>query len=94
MFTGIREIQKEDRDVLPTLVVEVVAPEATYTSVMKKVRRDLTRGIRMVGVVDPEDRSVTVFQSGKPTTILEEGDTISGDDALPGFSCLVRELFP
>jgi Uma2 family endonuclease len=57
------------------------------------VRHYLARGVRLIWVVDPEDRSVTVYRSGQQATILGETDMLSGEDVLPGFSCRVVELF-
>jgi hypothetical protein len=37
---------------------------------------------------------VTVYRSRQQATILEESDTLSGEDVVPGFSCPVAELFP
>jgi Uma2 family endonuclease len=78
----------------PDLAVEVVSPNDHYSRVQKKVRHHLSHGVRLVWVVDPEDRSVTVYRSLQQVTILQEGDTLSGEDVLPGFSCLVSELLP
>jgi Uma2 family endonuclease len=47
----------------------------------------------MVWVVDPEDRTVTVYRSITNVRILEEADTLSGEDVLPNFACTVSELF-
>jgi hypothetical protein len=40
------------------------------------------------------DRSVTVYRSRQQATLLEESDTLSGEDIVPGFSCRVADLFP
>lgn len=88
------EIPEEYIAIPPDLVVEVVSPGDHFSRVQKKVLHYLTRGVPLVWVVDPEDRSVTVYRPGKQATILEEGDTISGEEALPGFACPVRALFP
>ena len=45
-------------------------------------------------VLDPDDRSLTVYRPDQPLRILGEADTVSGEDVLPGFSCRVSELFP
>jgi Uma2 family endonuclease len=80
-------------EVVPDLAVEVVSPNDHYSRVQKKVRHYLARGVRLIWVVDPEDRSVTVYRSGQQATILGETDTLSGEDVLPGFSCRVADLF-
>jgi Uma2 family endonuclease len=80
-------------EVVPDLAVEVVSPNDHYSRVQKKVRHYLAQGVRLIWVVDPEDRSVTVYRSGQQATILGETDTLSGEDVLPGFSCRVADLF-
>lgn len=63
-------------------------------TVQRKVQLYLRVGVRMVWVAVPEDRSVAVCRTGREQIILSNGETLSGEDILPGFSCLVAELFP
>ena len=79
--------------IAPDLIVEVVSPSDHYSRVQRKVREYLQRGVRMIWVVDPEDRSVTVYRSHQQVAIVEENATLSGEDVLPGFTCPVAELF-
>jgi Uma2 family endonuclease len=78
----------------PDLAVEVVSPNDHYSLVQGKVRHYLARGVRLVWVVDPEDRSVTAYRAKQQATILGETDTLTGEDVVPGFSCRVVDLFP
>jgi Uma2 family endonuclease len=79
--------------IAPDLTVEVISPSDHYSRVQKKVQEYLRRGVRMIWVVDPEDRSVTVYRPEHLYAILEENATLSGEDVLPGFTCPVAELF-
>jgi Uma2 family endonuclease len=81
-------------EVLPDLAVEVVSPDDHFSRVQKKVIHYLTRGVRLLWVVDPEDRSITVYRPDKPLRILSESDTLSGEEILPGFTCRVADLLP
>jgi Uma2 family endonuclease len=45
-------------------------------------------------ILVPEDRSVAVFRPDRPAIVLSDGETLSGEDILLGFSCPVTELFP
>jgi Uma2 family endonuclease len=81
-------------EVPPDLAVEVISPSDHYSRIQGKVRHYLGRGVRLIWVVDPEDRSLTVYRSRQQATILEEGETLSGEDVLPGFSCRVADLLP
>ncbi len=81
-------------EIPPDLAVEVVSPNDHYSRVQGKVRHYLGRGVRLVWVVDPEDRSVTVYRRQQQASILGETDTLSGEDVIPGFSCRVADLLP
>lgn len=80
-------------DVAADLVVEVRSPGNTARKMTAKVREYLARGVRLVWVVDPEDRTVTVYTAPGGGTVLWDDATITGGDVLPGFSCPVAEFF-
>lgn len=80
-------------DVVPDLVAEVVSPSETATYTQAKVEDWLEAGVKLVWVVYPDTRSVVVYRSPDDVRILHESDTLSGEPALPGFECSVRELF-
>jgi Uma2 family endonuclease len=88
------EILENYTDIPPDLVVEVVSPGDHFTRIQNKVRQYLDCGVRMVWVVDPMDRSVTVYRSREQMKLLIETDTLSGEDIVPGFSCRVADLLP
>jgi Uma2 family endonuclease len=77
----------------PDLAVEVVSPNDHYTRVQNKVRDYLTKGVRLIWVIDPEDRSVTVYRATGQMTILTETGTLSGEEVVLGFTCRVADLF-
>jgi Uma2 family endonuclease len=80
-------------DVVADLCVEILSPNQTRAGLREKVREYLDCCVRMVWIVDPDDRSVTVYRSPDHGRILHEGATLSGDDVLPGFTVPVAELF-
>lgn len=77
----------------PDLCVEVVSPSNTKRQLREKIREYFFAGVRMVWVVDPEDRSVTVLRAPDEGRALYEAATLDGGDVLPGFSCKVADLF-
>ena len=78
----------------PDLAVEVLSPEDRPGKVLAKTGDWLQAGCRMVWVVDPERRTVTVYRSASDVRVLGVGEEVSGDDVLPGFSLPVGEIFP
>ena len=77
----------------PDLVVEIVSPSDRPDNVFNKVCMWLLFGVRLVWVLDPDERTVDVRKPGASTMRLTENDTLDGEDVLPGFSCTVSELF-
>lgn len=77
----------------PDLCVEVVSPSNTRKELRAKINEYFAVHVRMVWVVDPEDRSVTVLTNPDRGQTLYESAELTGGDVLPGFSCKVSELF-
>ena len=80
-------------EVVPDLVVEVVSPSDSRAAVNDKALMWLRCGVRLVWVVRPAERAVDVHREGHPVAALGVRDALDGVDALPGFSCPVREVF-
>ena len=78
---------------VPDLAIEVVSPSDSYNYVSDKVMQWLEAGCRMVIVVDPIRRTVTVYRSRNDITILTEEDTLLGGDVVEGWEVPVADLF-
>lgn len=75
----------------PDLAVEVLSPGDRVSEVEQKVQEYPQAGTRLVWVVSPKMRTVTVYRSLTDIEVLTENDTLDGGDVVPGFS--VREIF-
>jgi len=81
-------------DIVPDLVVEVVSPNDSASYMEQKTLEWLEFGVRLVWVIFPDSQRVHIYQQGERNpTILNAGDTLTGDSVLPGFELLVRKLF-
>lgn len=87
--------------VAPDLAVKVVSPNDRADDVHDKVdqrketlvREYLEAGARMVLVLWPKRRTVTVYEPGVAAHELGPDDDLDGGDVLPGFRVRVDELF-
>ncbi len=77
----------------PDLVVEIVSPDQDAVRFAAKLTFYLLYGVRLVWVVDPERRTVTVFAPGRESRTLTAGDILDGEDVLPGFRLSLDDLF-
>lgn len=76
----------------PDLAAEVVSPGDSRREVEEKVHDYLAAGTRLVWVIDPRRRTVTVYRPGAAPRILSPSDLVEGHDVLPGFSLRVSRL--
>lgn len=77
----------------PVLAVEVLSPNDKQGKVNRKVEDYLHGGVRVVWVVDYEERNVTVIRPDRQLTVVDAGTMLTGDPELPGFACPVDQFF-
>lgn len=80
---------------VPDVAAEVISPNDLYYDVAEKVQEYLDAGIRLVWIVDPKTRTVTIYRArGGDPSRLNEKDELTGEGVLSEFRCEVAELFP
>ncbi len=77
----------------PDLAVEVFSPSNRLMEMAEKVALYHRGGVRLVWVVDPRRRAVTVHVSEREPSTLSEAETLDGGDVLPGFRLAVGDIF-
>jgi Uma2 family endonuclease len=97
-FIGLERYEKVGRtskywEGAPDLAVETLSPNDTVREVEEKVTDWLEAGTRMVWVVSPKLRTVTVYKSAIDIQVITENERISGDEVIPGFLMPVAEIF-
>jgi Uma2 family endonuclease len=88
-----REARKGYLPLAPDLAVEVVSPTDRAKDVHAKVMDFLDAGTRLVWVIEPERRTVTVYRSDRTSRVLREDEELDGEDVLPGLRLLVADIF-
>jgi Uma2 family endonuclease len=81
-------------EIAPDLLVEVLSPSNTSRQIREKLTEYFVKGVRMIWVIAPEDRTVTVYRTLQEGRILHESATVTGEDVIPGFTCRVTDLLP
>ena len=77
----------------PDLAVEVLSPSEPRRHIKRKVAAYLENDTRLVWVVDPVLRSVTVFAPGAEPRVLSVSQTLAAEPVLPGFAIPVASIF-
>ena len=77
----------------PDIAIEVVSPSDVQWRVVDKAFAYLDAGTRLVWILDPRSKTVTVYRSERDIALLTYEDTLTGEDVVPGFTCPVSQLF-
>ncbi len=77
----------------PDLAVEVASPNDSANYINRNVAEYLAAGVRLVWVIYPESRSVSVFDDTGQVQFLNDTEALDGGDVLPGFSVPIERLF-
>lgn len=77
----------------PVLAIEVVSPNDRANDIIERVDDYLNAGARLIWVVYPSRQQVVEYNAPGEFLILRCGDTLTGSDILPGFSCPVADIF-
>jgi Uma2 family endonuclease len=80
-------------DEVPDLCVEIVSPSNSTKQLKAKAKEYLFAGVRLVWIIDPEERTATVITEPLESRTLEADAILDGGDVLHGFSCKVSDLF-
>src|SRR5215212_5886571 len=76
----------------PDLAVEVLSPSDRMADALSKVTMYLQAGVRLIWLIDPETRTVTIFRQDAAPRMVSEADTLDGGDVLPSFRVPVAEI--
>ena len=80
-------------DVPPELIVEILSLDNRRSDIMQKLREYFSIGVRLVWIADPTAQTVFAYRSLTDVRELSDGDSLPGDDVLPGFGVPVAAVF-
>lgn len=81
----------------PDFVIELVSPSdlknQRYEDLQEKMQEYLDNGVRLGWLIEPLAKTVEVYRIGQQVEILNNPQTLSGEDILPGFVLDLSEIF-
>ncbi|NEQ52696.1 MAG: Uma2 family endonuclease [Leptolyngbya sp. SIO3F4] len=73
----------------PDFVIELRSPSDSLV----KLQEYMENGARLGWLIDPQNRRVEVYRSGQETVILENPETLSGEDVLVEFVLDLKRIW-
>src|SRR5258708_7792539 len=83
----LKEVPVGYIETAPDLLVEVLSPSNTSKQIRDKLKEYFAKGVRLVWVIAPEDRTLTIYRTADEGRVLHESGSVTGEDVLPGFAC-------
>ncbi len=80
-------------EVAPELIVEIISPGDAWEEVRQKIAEYFSIGVERVWIVEPENRDVLIYRSPLEAIAVPEGEMLTGEGVLDGFSLAVADLF-
>ena len=84
LATLTREQKQKFIPLCPDFVLELRSPSDSLASVKEKMEEYIANGAQLGWLLDPMNRSVSVYHSDGRIDVLDDPETISGDPVLPG----------
>ncbi|NJO85721.1 MAG: Uma2 family endonuclease [Synechococcaceae cyanobacterium RM1_1_27] len=79
--------------VCPDFVVKIIPPTDSWIRTQAKMQEYMDNGCRLGWLLDPKSRRVLIYRQGQEPQLLEDPETLSGEDVLPGFTLRIRDIW-
>jgi Uma2 family endonuclease len=87
------ELPRGNSHIPPDLMIETISPNNFAEDIEQRIADFLKAGTSLIWIVYPSTRSVWVLRQDGIAARLTEGQSISGENVVPGFSLPLASLF-
>jgi len=87
------EQQETFAPLCPDFVVELRSKNDTILELQKKMKEYQSNGAKLGWLIDSKNRKVEIYRQNQKVEILENPDSLSGEDVLPGFILDLTEIW-
>ena len=89
----LNELELKYSERMPKLIVEVLSPNDRMATVQKRINAFLEKGVAMAWMLDPDERTVTIYLPNRLPIVIEEDEEVTGQGVLPDFRCKASDFF-
>jgi Uma2 family endonuclease len=83
--------------IAPDFVIELVSPSdiknQRYEDLQAKMQEYLDNGVKLGWLIEPAAKTVEIYRPGKQVEVLNNPQTLSGENVLPGFVLDLSKIF-
>ena len=71
--------------IAPDFVIELMSPSDSLKKTQEKMEEYINNGVRLGWLINRKNRQVEIYRIGKEVEVLDNPDSLSGENVLPGF---------
>ena len=79
--------------IVPDIVIELLSPSDHLADTQAKMAEYIENGVSLDWLIDPMDKKVHIYRANGEVEILDDPETVSGEDVLKGFELKVRDIW-
>ncbi len=93
-WNALSESQREKfPPIAPDFVLELMSPSDNLRETQAKMQEYMDALVRLGWLIDRKNRHVEIYRLGKEVEVLEQPQTLLGEDVLPGFVLDMRIIW-
>ena len=71
--------------IAPDFVIELMSPSDSLKTTQQKMEEYINNGVFLGWLINRKNRQVEIYRIGKEVEVLDNPNSLSGEDILPGF---------
>ena len=76
----------------PDFVLELMSPTDSLSNVQNKMNEYMNCGVKLGWLINPDDKQVEIYRIGKDTEIVDNPQTLSGENVMPNLIVDLSEI--
>lgn len=77
----------------PDFVIEVRSPDDRLRPLHEKMETYIANGVQLAWLIDPQERTVTIYRTGQAPELLRKPSTVRGEGPVEGFVLDLERIF-
>ena len=78
--------------VAPDFVLELISPSDSLSELQNKMKEYINCGVKLGWLINPDERQVEIYRLGKNTEILDNPQSLLGEDIMPNLVVDLSEI--
>ena len=88
-----KEQKRKFAPIDPDFVLELMSPTDDLDKLQDKMREYMNCGIRLGWLINPDAKQVEIYRQGQETEVLNNPQTLSGEDVMSNLSVSLEDIF-